>query len=315
MQLNKNNLFNIIIILNKLFLFSNLLKINIFTLLLDILLFVKKKIKKKIIIIFSYLLKIKIKNNYLLNKYKLINKNKIKKLFYFYLFKIIYLFNKYNNYKINKNILLSKFLHKWFVKKIKKKQKKQIFKYNSFFLINKISRFSIFKKFRLKYKKNKKYIKNKKWKKKNIFFYKKRKLIKSKYCWGHVGRLYKYNDNARVKHYIFNLKKDLSNAGLHHFSKNKLFNNYFFLYKFKNIMNYLLLNLSLIINFLLRKCVFKLFLGLNNVLCFYDFKIILYKLIFLFYDKRNVLLKRNCSQKIIKNYFLRTISLKLYYIN
>lgn len=256
----------------------------------------------------------KIKYNFL---YKFNNKHKLKKLYLFYIYKIFILFNKFNKLKLNKNILLSKFLYKWFLKKKHKQQvkKKQIFKYNSVFLINKISRFSIFKKFKLKYKKKKTYIKNKKWKKKNIFFYKKRKLIKSKYCWGHVGRLYKYNDNSRVKHYIFNLKKDLSNAGLHHFSKNKLFNNYFFLYKFKNIMNYLLLNLSLIINFLLRKCVFKLFLSINNNLYFYDFKIILYKLIFLFYNKRNILLKRNCSKKIIKNYFFRTISLNLYYMN
>lgn len=325
----KKNVFlklNILItnLIEKLVFFAKLLKINLISKLHN---FIQIKKKTKLYIIISKLIKTIIKTK-TIKHYKLkktLTQNFLKRIFSKLLLKLLKIY-KYKSVCFKNIHVLKKNFHAWQLKKPKKSKnvkinplKSIIIKFNPLILINRITRYSSFRKFRIRYRKRKKFkfMLVRRWRKKRKFFYRKKNKFASKLVRGQIGDIYNFLDNSRVKQFKVNLKYNLSNAGVSFLRQNTLFNTYSNLYIYKRCLNKVVYNLALIVNYLLRKSVFKLFLLSKNNTCIYDIQVLFYRLILLFYNKvkkHKFNLKIKSKKKIIKKYYFRSISLNLFYI-
>lgn len=150
-------------------------------------------------------------------------------------------------------------------------------------------------------------------------YFKRRKLIyrirssfRSKFLWGQADQLYKFTNNKRMApKLIKNLAQELKNSGAIFLSGN-LFK--YHLWKYKKYIYLVTSYLSTIISYLLRNCIFKLFLFSRNDKFIYDIEILLYKFICIFYKKVINKSNKKKSYKKLVRYYLRSFSLNNNYI-
>lgn len=140
------------------------------------------------------------------------------------------------------------------------------------------------------------------------------KRYKSKFLWGQVDQIYKFTNNKRmVPKLIVNGAQELKSSGARLLGGN-LFK-YHRLWKYKKYIYLVTLYLSIIITYLLRNCIFKLFLFSHNNKFICDIELLLHKFICIFYSK--IIKKKkqlNKNFKKLARYYLRSFSLNNNYI-